>query len=248
MRRSLLVIGQSHIAAIRAAARVRREADPCAPQTRVIHTLEPRYAPELVADESAFAAPLMAAIRDQTERHRPHIVSCIGGNVHNVMGLIRHPRPFDVRLTPHDVLGQGIEPLTQGLLRATLTHAMSRDLVRLRLLAALSGSLIHLESPPPLQDDALILDRADAFFRDHDLIALGVAPAGLRHRLWKLHGMIMRDACAEAGIRFVPIPEIAQDEDGYLHPTFAADATHGNALYGEAVIQQIEAYLDHISA
>ena len=42
MTRASLVIGQSHIAAIRSAAKARREADPDRPRTRVIHTLEPQ--------------------------------------------------------------------------------------------------------------------------------------------------------------------------------------------------------------
>jgi len=236
----LLVIGQSHVAAIRAAARTRREADPDAPRTRVIHMLEPRYGPALRADDTAFAAPLVDAIRDQIDRHDPRVASCIGGNAHNILGLIRHPRPFDVRLSPDDVLDPAAEPLTQAILRATLADAMARDLTRLRLLADLVHPLVHLESPPPLRDDALIAERADAFFRDRDLLAHGVAPAALRHRLWRLHGAIVRDACDALGIRYIPVPATLCDADGYLDPALAGDATHGNMAYGEAMIGLLE--------
>jgi hypothetical protein len=240
MTGSLLVMGQSHVAAIRAAARIRREADPDAPRTRTIHLGEPRYAPELLPDDSGFAPPLVAAIRDQVDRHAPRIASCIGGNVHNVLGLMRHPRPFDFRLSEDDALDPAAEPLPLGLVRATLTQAMARDLLRLRLLAALVGPFVHLESPPPLRDDALIAARADAFFRDRALTSHVVAPAALRHRLWRLHGAIVCDACRAADILFLPVPTDVMDGHGFLDPAFAGDATHGNAAYGERMIRLIE--------
>ena len=43
---NLLVVGQSHVAAVRAAARTHREAFPDEPRTRVIHTCEEVHAPE----------------------------------------------------------------------------------------------------------------------------------------------------------------------------------------------------------
>ena len=240
MTQPVLVIGQSHVAAIRAAAKLRREADPARPRTRVIHLGEPQFAPEIMPDDSGFVPALVAAIRDQVERHRPRIVSCIGGNAHNAIGLIRHARTFDFRLDPDDVTDPDAEPLSLSAVRTTLEHAMVRDLLRLRLLIDLVGPVFHLESPPPLFDGRLIAERADAFFRDAAIATHGVPPAPLRHRLWRLYGRLQRAACEALGATFLPVPATVLSSDGYLNPTLAGDATHGNAGYGERMIRMVE--------
>jgi hypothetical protein len=238
---NILLIGQSHVAAVRAAARIRRERDPDAPRTRVIHTLEPHYAPELVDDGRCFAAPLETAIRDQVDRHAPRIASCIGGNYHNVLSLIRHPRPFDFRLAAEDAIDPNAELLPLGLVRETLARGMATDLTRLRLLADLVGPFLHCQSPPPLADGEMIAQRADAFFRDAAIGRLGVAPAPLRLKMWHLASAIVRDMCDTIGARFVPVPAEVTTADGFLDSDFAGDATHGNARYGEVLIRALEA-------
>jgi len=245
---SILVVGQSHVAAIRDAARRRREADPERPRTRVIHTLEARYAPEIesVRGEGASGArlstSLAAEIAAQIERHRPMVASCIGGNAHNVLALLRHPRPFDFRLPadPDVEPMAGAEPLPVALVRSALERTMARDLLRLRLVAAATERLVHIESPPPLADAAFIAERADSYFRDRGIDAAAVAPAPFRQRMWRLHGSVLREACASLGVRFLPVPRAAMDDGGFLRPELAGDATHGNADYGEMLIRGLE--------
>lgn len=241
MSRALLVIGQSHVAAFRDAARTRRERDPAAPRTRVIHTGEPHYAPELVGGD-ALAPPLADAIRDQIARHDPLVISVTGGNVHNVLGLIRHRRPFDFRLShePSPPLDDTAELLVEGLVSATLARMMAQDLTRLRALRALVGPFVHVESPPPLRDDRFIAAAADQFFRDADIARLGVSPAGLRYRLWRLASRLFRAEVAALGCRFVAVPDAAKDEAGFLRPDLAADATHGNGRYGDILIDALQ--------
>jgi hypothetical protein len=244
INRAALVIGQSHVAAFRDAACARRERDPAAPRTRVIHTGEPAYAPELVGDgdEARLAPPLAEAIRNQIVRHDPLVVSVTGGNVHNVLGLICHPQPFDFRLSaePSPPLDFGVELLPEGLVSATLARMMARDLVRLRALHAAVGSFVHVESPPPICDDAFIAAAADAFFRDAGVASLGVSPAGLRYRLWRLASRLLRAEVQALGCRFLPVPDAAKDERGFLPPSLAADATHGNARYGDLLIEALQ--------
>ena len=245
MTRAILVVGQSHIAAIRLAAKARRESDPDRPRTRVIHTLEPQYAPELIGegDAAAFAPALVAAVRDQIARHDPLIASASGGNVHNGFALIRHPRPFDFLLSTEDgpALEPDAEPLSEALVRAALEEGMARDRIRLREIRRTAGDVVQLESPPPLADSAYIAAQADAYFKDRGIGDLGVAPAGLRYKIWRLHSRIVADYCVELGVRFLPVPRETQDDNGFLLPHLAGDATHGNAAYGEAVIRALEA-------
>jgi len=245
MTRPILVIGQSHVAAIRSAAKLRREADPDRPRTRVIHTLEPQYGPEIEVegDVQRFSVALSAAIRDQIDRHRPIVASASGGNVHNGFALIRHPRPFDFLLSDEDgpPLDPEAEPISEALVRAVLEEALGRDLVRLREIKRLAGDFIQLQSPPPLADSTYIASAADAYFRDRGIASQGVASAGLRYKIWRLHSRIIAGYCSKLGARFLPAPREVCDDHGFLLNDFAGDATHGNAAYGEAVIRALEA-------
>lgn len=237
---NILVVGQSHVAAIRAAAKLRREADPDRPRTRVIHTLEPRYAPEF--DGEGFSATLATTIRDQIERHRPLVASAMGGNVHNALSLLAHPRPFDFLLSgePSLPVDPDAEPIAETLVTAALQAARATDRRRLALLAEIAGPFVHLESPPPVADTAWVATQADSYFRGKGGEVPTIAPAALRHRIWRLHSRIVRAEVAALGGRFLPVPPEALDAGGFLDAAFAADATHGNAAYGEAVIASLE--------
>jgi hypothetical protein len=241
MNKSILVIGQSHIAAVRAAARTRREAEPDRLRTRVIHTMEPQYAPEM--DGEGFTPALEDAIRDQIARNAPLVASASGGNVHNRFALIRHPRPYDFLLSGEDgpPLDPRAEPLPEAQVRAALEAGLGRDRLRLSEIRRIGGDVIQLESPPPVADGGWIAAQADAYFKDRGITDLGVAPAGLRYKIWRLHSRIVAEMCAELGIAFLPVPREALDAQGFLRLDHAGDATHGNEAYGEAVIRQLEA-------
>jgi hypothetical protein len=247
--RNLLVIGQSHVAAVRAAAKTHREAFPDEPRTRVIHTLEEVHAPEFVnvVDDdysaAAFGAKLRAAIEDQITRHDPVIASVVGGNVHNVLALLRHPRPFDFLLPeehgpPFD---QGAELIPVALVRAALQVRLAPDFARLRMLHEIAGPFIQIESPPPLRDEAFIAERAEKAFRDRAQGGIAAAGAGVRWRMWRLSSHLLREAVEGLGGRYLPAPAAAQDEQGFLRLDFAADPTHGNEAYGALLIRAIEA-------
>lgn len=247
---NLLVIGQSHVAAIRAAAKAHRETYPDEARTRVIHTLEEGHAPEFEGVDTGdysrarFGPRLTAAVKDQLARHDPRVASVIGGNVHNVLALMRHPRPFDFLLSdeqgpPPD---PGAEMIPEALVRAALEERLRPDFARLRLLREITGPLIHVESPPPVRDEAFILERAESWFRDRAEGEMAVAGAGVRWRMWRLLSRLMREAVERLGGHFVPVPEAVRDADGFLRLDHAADPTHGNAAFGAAVIEALDRF------
>lgn len=246
--RNLLVLGQSHVAAIRAAAKTHREAFPDEPRTRVIHTLEEVHAPEFVnvvdGDYSAatFGPKLRAAIEDQIARHDPVVASVAGGNVHNVLALLRHPRPFDFLLPeehgpPFD---PGAELVPSALVRAALQERLVPDFARLRALREIAGPFVQIESPPPVRDEAYIAERAETAFRDRAPGEIAAAGPGVRWRMWRLSARLLREAAEALDCSYLPAPKAAQDEDGFLRLDFAADPTHGNEAYGALLIRAIE--------
>lgn len=246
---TLLVVGQSHVGAIRAAHAARRMTGGRFPRTRGLHTLEPRLLPEIVADEARpegfrFGDTLAAEIEQEIETYRPRLASMIGGNAHAALALVRHPRAYDFRLPgeeggpPFDL---GAEPVPEALVRAALAERLANDLLRMRLLRALIGPFVQIESPPPVRDGGIIVERADPFFREQGIAALGVAPPGLRWRMWRLSATLVRSAAEAMHCRYMPVPEDAFDAAGFLRPDLAADATHGTAEYGELVLRAVEA-------
>lgn len=246
-KRNLLVIGQSHVAAFRAAAKAHREAFPDEPRTRVIHTLEEAHAPEfengIEGDRSAFGPKLRAAIEDQIARHDPVVVSVVGGNVHNVLTLLRHPRPFDFVL-PEEESGPPFDPgaelIPEALVRAVLQARLSPDFARLRALREVAGPFLQIESPPPVRDAAYIARQAEQAFRDRAQGEIAAAGEGVRWRMWRLSSRLLREAVEAMGSRYLPAPAEARDGEGFLRLDFAADPTHGNLAYGALLIRAIE--------
>jgi len=236
---AILAVGQSHLSAIQRAAKTHREAWPDEPRTRVIHTLAEPYAP----DGEEFGPLARTAILDQIARHQPRLVSMLGGNVHNAIALIRPARPYDFILHGGEE-GPPLDPeaelIPESLVRAALEERLQKDFWRLRTLHEIAGPFLHVESPPPVIDQAFIRDRAEGYFRDSDGPAVEPAAPGVRWRMWRLHARIIREQVEALGSRYLPVPRTVLDEHGFLRLDLAADPTHGNEAYGEALIRAIE--------
>lgn len=176
------------------------------------------------------------AFIDGAERY----FSMIGGNAHNVLGLLRHPHPFDFVLpsAPGLPLDPAAEVLTYGYLAAALERMISIDLEAMKMLRA-KAWFAHLESPPPIGDDAHIQEHLDPYFRGQPSPV--IAPKGLRYKLWRLNSEIIATFCAANDIGFVAAPETTID-DGFLAPRFyALNATHANKAYGAELLAQAAA-------
>lgn len=236
---AILAVGQSHVAAIQRAARTHREMWPDEPRTRVIHTLAEPYASE----GEEFGPLARAAILDQIARHQPRLVSMLGGNAHNLMSLMRSARPYDFILHGEEEgppLDPDAELIPEALVRAALEERLQKDFWRLRTLHDIAGPFIHVESPPPVIDDAFIRERAEDYFRDEPGREIVPASPGVRWRVWRLNARIIRERVEALGGRFLPVPPAVLDEQGFLRLDLAADPTHGNEAYGELLIRAIE--------
>ena len=171
------------------------------------------------------------------------VFSCFGGNAHNVLGLVRHPRPYDFVLDeePKRMVDEAAEIIPAALVENTLSRqgGFPETLWCLRALKRTCGGLLaHCESPPPVPSAAHLLQFAGVFKEKFQ--QCGVAPAALRYKLWRLHSRLIRRECESLGILFLDAPAQMMDADGYLaEPGWNQDATHGNAAYGMAVVRQL---------
>lgn len=238
----VLVFGRSHLRAVRLAWNARTEAGRTEGlELRFIQLLSRDWQPSVV--EGRYNEKILA------ELARPNlrlIVSVVGGNEHNVLGLVNHPTRFDFVLpeAPDLPLQEGAAILPSLLVRKSLERRIAPTVRLIRLLRRSTRlPIVQLDSPPPIPSAEHIARYPIGF---EELVPeLGVAPALLRYKLWRLRSEIAREACESMGIRVVPVPKPMQDPHGMLvRDAWADDATHANAFYGERLCRQILAIVE----
>lgn len=170
------------------------------------------------------------------------IVSVFGGNQFNVFGLMRHPEPFDfVDVDEPDDLDAEARVIPLKIMEATFERFVrGRDGKLLKKLAGGKATVIHLEPPPPKDDDSFILGNAETYFKRLDITSIGLSKPSLRKKLWRLQSRVMKALCDELGVAFIEAPQSTIDASGFLkRDYYGRDATHANAAYGAAVLEQI---------
>jgi hypothetical protein len=235
----VLAIGQSNLAALTRAAQMMLQEKrlPSGFAIKFIQILEKRYKPSLVSGvlNHAIADEVRAQLVDADV-----VVSCLGGNAHSMFGLLNHPQPYDF-VVDADPLPRDRALVPAGLVRGALKESMDQGLKLfsdLRML--IDKPMVHCESPPPVPSEIHIRKHPGVFANRID--QLGISPAKFRLKLWKLQSDIYREFCDANDIEFLPVPAAVFDETGAMcSKAWAADPTHGNAWYGEQVLNQIAA-------
>jgi hypothetical protein len=235
----ILAIGASHLVALQGATRQ----NGAAPRIAFAQLRDGRYRGVLERSDDGTPCLGWCLAEDVAEPSRELIVSLIGGNKHNILGLLNHPRPFDFVLPdePDLPFTPGAESVPVELVADSLRKRAANELALLRTIRRVTKvPMVHMESPTP-NPSVDHIRRHPGVFRDR-IDALGIAPAHLRYKLWRLHSSMVRAECADAGIKFVPAPPEALDERSMLREAaWADDPTHGSAWYGALVLKQIAA-------
>ncbi|SFU97951.1 hypothetical protein SAMN02799631_03599 [Methylobacterium sp. 174MFSha1.1] len=237
--RDILLIGHSHTQCIVAALQAR-----AAPVGWGMIGLPSGGSPVVATEDGIRLDPAIEA--DLRRRIGPGTlcISTIAGNAHNVLALMATEPPFDFHM-PGETgpLLPGAEPIPYATIRLSVRQILHEgDLSMLYAAQAAVPELrFHIESPPPLRDEALIRARMDPYFLERHPAAR-VADAGLRLKMWRLHSTLFAEACEALGLIFVPAPKAAMDPDGFLRPELAhpTSSTHANEAYGALVADQIE--------
>lgn len=168
------------------------------------------------------------------------VISLMGGNQHQILGLVQHQVPFDLFVDAADARPPaGIECIPRQALRDIFGMALrGKDWTRLsRIKEGARCPVFHMVPPPPKEDAAHIGRRHETAFVA-GILDRGISPAPLRLKLWQLQGDVLRELGAETGIGILPPPEGSQTAAGFLKPEYYADdATHGNAAYGALVLE-----------
>jgi hypothetical protein len=182
-------------------------------------------------------------IEHQLRSHPGPIFSLIGGSAHNVLGMLVHPRRFDVVLParpdlPLDALA---ECLPYGAVRGMVEAEVTPFLSYMRRLRALSaGTICQLEPPPPSAEVSaaardLLWGLTPHFMKE-------VSPAAMRWKLWRMQADIVQQFCVDNGFDYLACPGAAVDDGGYLRAAFDHDGAHANDEYGRLVLEQMRRY------
>lgn len=175
-------------------------------------------------------------------RHKPAaLVCCILGNEYNAVGLARHPRPFDFYF-PSD------PDLPTDTNAELITLSTFEEVARQRLedfkfyLETFSRSvslpIISVPPPPPVPDAEHIAAHPSMFASA--IRNLGISPAYLRLKIWKVFVRAQEQICQDVGVRFHRLPAAVFDSSGCLAKQYwNADPTHGNVEYGKVILSDI---------
>lgn len=179
------------------------------------------------------------------------VISMIGGNQHAVFSTIQHPRPYDFfePSRPDWLPAERVDLIPYTALRAHFADGIARGDGRSikALREGTAAHVVHLLPPPPKRDTAHILSHHESRFAEDGIADLGVSSAELRMKCWILQKDVLVDFCRNIDVDVMFPPDEACDADGFLLPAYYAnDATHANPLYGELIMQMLEArWLGH---
>ncbi len=169
------------------------------------------------------------------------VFSLIGGAVHQDVGLVVHPRPFDFIWpgNPDLPVTEGAEIIPFDAVQAAMLDRTQhfRDIMS-AVRAATDGPVFQMESPPTYENEELPHDDAGFFhFFGKDA---AFSPAWLRYKLWRVHSAIIAAHCDAEGITFIPHPPESVTPAGFLREAFHGTPAHANQAYGALVLAQMQ--------
>ena len=171
------------------------------------------------------------------------------GNQHHAQFLIDQVPPIAVwddarervsaagRLLPRTQFRALWEPTVQPLIDVLPALSQSRRTV-------------IVGTPPPKASALVRANLSTEKWFEPTATALGLELADLpitaemtRLALWRLLQGRLCEIAADAGVSFLPAPELAATADGFLHAELSSpDATHANAAYGDLVWGVLDAW------
>lgn len=221
-----LIVGMSHTIAVSAALE-----GAVANRVNVVNTR---------LDNELYAQSLKSQTSEMSDfMGAKHVFSMFGGNFHNIFGLIENPQRFDFVYPGIPEIDTEKRTLVHyDMIRDYFVQNMGQMLRGIALLRSKTGfPIYHICSPPPAFGEERIRMNPKSF-GEH--LHLGISPAYLRMKFYRLHTDIVKAHCETIGVNFIDVPARAIDKDGFLLPDYCQnDPTHANKAYGALVLQQV---------
>lgn len=234
--RRIFVFGDSHTRAILGAV----AANPCDDVKIDVHWIRSEKNGKVQGDLDYEDAKAIASSLEPTDLMAISLL----GTRHNVVGLLRDERPFDMHGDDGASCGGDGELIPRAVM-ADMFAAISQKNKRIAELRSLSRAPVyHLMTPPPKGDNDYLASRL-LRYRDRVVGEYDVNPAPLRLALWQSEMRAVAQVCEGWGVRVLPVHPQAFDERGFLKQEYyGPDATHANEGYGALVVEQLRGALN----
>lgn len=227
---TLLPIGHSHVECFRNAVAKRAHGDVGQVNLQT-----------LLAGRKMSDRELVAKVVEQAPIKEPDTIClCIGGNRHNILGLIENPDPFSIGdatkgVVPPEI--QGRHAIPTAVIKDCFIETMPLSLIPALYQAFPKARRLYLNAPPPMGDWAHIAENPGPF---KDMLDLGPAPDALRLRLYDIQTEVFKDVAAATCAEFVEPDAALKDDKGFLAAAYCrSDPTHANNLYGNIMLEKI---------
>lgn len=169
------------------------------------------------------------------------------GTYHNIFGLLQHEQPFDFFEPGGDEnISPDIDIIPYAVLHDQFASMLKKDKSLGRMVKSSKAKTILLATPPVKGDNDFIKGRTKKY-RGSLIAEVGITPAPVRAKLWRLEMRCIEAHCTAVGISFLRAPADSFDPDGFLRPDlYGSDATHANEKYGAMVIDQLRTTVNHV--
>jgi len=231
---NIVLVGHSHVSCIAAAER--------ACNSQEIHVVELGK----LNYRGKTLAQIMDLIVADCPTTRPIAIGvCLGGNEHNLLGIVENPQPFAVGDATNGTAprnGENRHFIPHNLLK---DHLKDRtDFVLMRAIFAAFGRAkpFCLNPPPPINDWKHIQANPGKFA---EKLHLGPTPDSLKMRLFDIQSEVFEDFAKSEGAAFIRPGRNLLNAKGFLaQMCYDKDPTHGNVEYGKAMAQSIKSFAE----
>lgn len=195
---------------------------------------------QFLAKSEIQASSEIAAFGNYDRHGQDCILSFVGGNGHNLVGLIQHTSPYDFYLSGE--AGLGVEPNVEVIGEASVVDLLKRrnepHLAVLNEIAARTEMPIFQVAGPPVLESG---EEIAAFLPPSLRPKSGevtISHSSLRYKLWRVDTKIYQDECERLGLGFL-LPPAEATENGFLKREFrsAGDAVHANGEYAKLLMR-----------
>ena len=247
-------VGFSHLQALNAAQleRTKKKAATFELTTLLVHPpTYPSFDPwfEQSSGGIVYNAKIGEAVADACAQNSSSLlVLSLWSNQHFRFSTCNDPRRFDFVLPsdPARPVDPAAENVPYELIRSFMHEVFAVNFglaVFLRKFCSLPT--IVLAAPPPIDELEKIPPVTQAVATmEYKARELGIAPAGLRYKFWRVCEILTAEFCQAAGLPFVEPPAQSFKKDRFRQPQYwSQDWLHANAAYGDLVLVQIESFL-----
>ena len=155
--------------------------------------------------------------------------------------MIRDARPYEflIPTLPQHGMSPDSELIPYDLMLARLRTDLDWQFGFIReVQACCPAPIFHIEAPPPVRSEALMLKSVYAHFATA-MEEFGCPTVSHRFKQWWIWTHTAKEICDTLGVRFITAPPETRDEEGFLAEAYHLDGVHGNDAYGALVARDI---------